>query len=127
MRRLLFIVAALLAGCASQNLERYAGQPITAVMIRNGPPANAFDLPDGRRAFQWARQSVTMVPGSAVTTGSATAVGGSVWWTQNTQIVGGQAYTADCVYTLYARWRDGAWMVEGFEPVPYACEDPLIR
>lgn len=124
MRALVCILALLLAGCASQAMRRYMGQPVQAAMARNGPPTNAFDMPDGRRAFQWARSGQYTTPTYANSTGNAQAIGNAVWWTQNTAITGGQTYQMRCLYTVYARWNEGsrAWIIEGFEPIPYECE-----
>lgn len=46
------VIALVLSGCASSIVEGYVGQDITSVAIQHGLPANVFDLPDGRTAFQ---------------------------------------------------------------------------
>lgn len=124
MRVLMMAAALALSGCATQAMNRYIGQPVQAAMARNGPPTNAFDMPDGTRAFQWARSGEVRTPTYATTTGSAVPMGQSVWWTQNTTITGGQALQLRCLYTVYARWNDAsrAWIIERYEPIPYQCE-----
>ena len=114
----------LLTGCVSQQLKGFVGQPIHAVVIRNGPPSNVFDLPDGRRVFQWSMNRTFVMPTTAYNSGTAYPSGGSVNWYQQTTIAGGQAYTQRCVYSLYAMWYDSqnTWMVTSFEKPPYACE-----
>ena len=47
------LAAALLAGCAMPVLDKYMGRPIVDPMLDFGQPDEVFDLPDGRRAFQW--------------------------------------------------------------------------
>lgn len=117
-------LAVLSAGCASTIMKGYIGQPLQAAMVDYGPPANAFDMGDGRRAFQWSKRSTSTMPTYVTNSGAATPVGNAVWWTQNTQIMGGGTVTSECLYTLYTRWDDTAksWRVEGFEKPRYACE-----
>jgi hypothetical protein len=47
------IVALALAGCASTAMKGYVGKPIEEAFMTQGAPENVFDLPDGRRAFQF--------------------------------------------------------------------------
>ena len=42
-----------LIGCASEIMKGYVGRPVQDVMLDYGAPTNAFDMGDGRRAFQW--------------------------------------------------------------------------
>lgn len=118
MRRTAVCCLFLLVGCASQELEKPTGDPIEMAMARNGAPANAFDLPDGRRAFQWVRETTAHA--------SAMPGGDSAWWRANAPIEGGRSIAGGCVYTLYARWNDDRrmWLVEEMAPLPAACEDP---
>lgn len=125
MKRILAIAAAVaLTGCASQIMSGFVGQPLQQAMVKYGPPSNAFDMPDGRRAFQWAMSSTYVTPTYSTTTGNAYGYGNSVNWQTNTQITGGVPITSKCAYTLYGRWSDGAnaWIVEGFEKPSFACE-----
>ena len=114
----------LLTGCASDIMKGYVGQPLQAAMVDYGPPSNAFDMGDGRRAFQWAMASSYTTPTYVQNQGSATPLGNAVWWTQNTQIIGGQTVETSCNYTLYGRWDDSAnvWRIEGFEKPKWACQ-----
>lgn len=122
MRAGIAIASLVLAGCASSIMQGYVGKPLQAAMVDYGPPANAFDMGDGRRAFQWSMTSTGQMPTFVNNWGTATPMGNSVWWTQNTQITGGGTVSRECLYTLYARWSDGAWIVEGFEKPRFACE-----
>lgn len=63
MRRLMILAFAVtLAGCATSEMESYIGQPLQAAMARRGPPQVVFDMPDGRRAFQWVFVSQGVTP-----------------------------------------------------------------
>ncbi|SDM36482.1 hypothetical protein SAMN05216328_108187 [Ensifer sp. YR511] len=44
--------AALLAGCASDTMKTYIGQPVESVIIDYGPPTNVLDLGWNERAYQ---------------------------------------------------------------------------
>ena len=128
MRRVvLLVVAALamvLAGCATAQraMERYMGQPIQAAMINNGPPTNAFDMPDGQRAFQWVRDTQYQMPTQVQqqTNLDAWPGLGSATWTTNTQITGGEAIQGRCLYTIIARWDDtqNAWLSTSYNIRP---------
>ena len=52
----------ILSGCASQIMQRYIGQDAREVVVDYGPPANAMDMGDGRRAFQWVMDSSYTTP-----------------------------------------------------------------
>jgi len=123
MRVVLFAALAL-GGCASSIMEGFVGDPLQTAMVRYGPPQNAFDMGDGRRAFQWSMTSSYTTPTQVTNTGNAYPIGNTVWWTQNTQISGGQTFNSECIYTLYGSWDDSAsvWRVTGFEKPDWTCE-----
>ena len=74
-----------LSGCVSTYMKAFIGKDIREVMMTEGPPINAFDLGDGRRAFQYKFGGGAIVtPQVSSTTGSATTVGNSVWLEQRT-------------------------------------------
>jgi len=114
----------LLPACASQIMQGYVGKPIQAAMVDYGPPLNAFDMGDGRRAFQWVMNQTYVMPTSVTNYGTATGYGNVATWTQNTVITGGQPINSRCAYTLYGRWSDSAnaWMIEGYEKPRWECE-----
>ncbi len=125
MKRVFLGLALLaLSACASSIMKGFVGQPLQQAMVKYGPPLNAFDMGDGRRAFQWEMTSTYVTPTRASTTGNAYGIGNSVYWTQNTQITGGVPITNKCAYTLYGRWSDMAksWIIEGFEKPSLMCE-----
>ena len=120
------ILAGLLAvvlsvgACASAIMQSYMGKPLQVVMLDYGPPTNAFDMPDGSRAFQWVITSTYTTP---MTVTSTTMPIGNVWFT-NTQITGGQAISGRCIYTLLARWdgMQNAWVFYDYKSPSLICE-----
>ena len=95
-------VGALLSGCANMPKKLAAvlapeavvaqpngpvGHTLDEVMAQNGPPARQWDMPDGRRAYQWqsAAISATVAPGGR----------GEIKNTDVSQVT--------CSYTLYTR------------------------
>ena len=125
MRTSLFAIeVALLAGCASSILQSYVSRDVRDVMLDYGPPANAFDMGDGRRAFQWVKGSAYTTPTYATTNAVASGAGRNAWVTSNTQISGGQTITSRCVYTLFAEWNESrqGWKVVSFNKPATLCE-----
>lgn len=113
-----------LSGCASQIMKSYVSKDVREIMLDYGPPANAFDMGDGRRAFQWVMSSSYTMPTYANTTGSVSAYGNTAWVNSNTTISGGQQINSRCAYTLFALWdqqRNG-WVVSDFKKPNLMCE-----
>ncbi len=119
MKRLIFACFVLLAGCATAVLESYVGKSITEPILDYGPPVNAVDLPDGRRAFQWAVNSTGVIP--VTSTNSATVWGGGT----STLVTGTTTNyiptSSQCVYTLYARPQGDDWIVTGYREPNFNC------
>jgi len=127
MRGLIIVVlsvSAALAGCASQIMKSYVGKDVREIMIDYGPPANAFDMGDGRRAFQWTKHNSIVTPTTASTTGSVSQYGNSAWVNSNTVITGGQTLNVDCIYTMFATWDDArkGWIVAGYKTPKLDCQ-----
>jgi len=127
MRNLLLagLMAALaLGGCASSIMQGYVGKSLQEAMIDYGPPANAFDMPDGSRAFQWVMSSTYVMPTTVTNSGTVTPVGNQALWSQRTQISGGQAITSACAYTMIARWDEAqnAWIFTEYRRPRMMCE-----
>lgn len=95
-------LGALLAGCASMPQKLSAvlapeaviakpngpvGHTLDEVMALNGPPAQQWDLPDGRRAYRWQSASI-----------SATVAPG-----RRGEIKDADVSQVNCFYTLYTR------------------------
>jgi hypothetical protein len=103
--RLTFALAALgavLAGCASTpklgavaptqpevalSPDSPIGHPLDEIVAVNGPPSKQWDLPDGRRGYQWESSSISATVGAAARKGEIRAAGAS----------------QTCYYRLYAR------------------------
>jgi len=121
---ILIFTFVLITGCASQIMQSYVGKDVREAMLDYGPPANAFDMGDGRRAFQWAINSSYTTPSYATTTGNIYGSGPTAWVTTNTVITGGQTINSRCIYTVFGRWntqRNG-WVIESFRPPNFMCE-----
>lgn len=116
----------LLAACATDVMQGYVGRPVEAVMARYGRPDDTFDLPDGRRAFQWIEIETSTSPGSAVTRTRREPDGaghGPSRTTTRTEYTPPTQTTNRCVYTMYGRRdpRTGGWMLESFERPEFGC------
>jgi len=126
MRRLPLIafVALLVSGCASQIMNSYVGKDVRDAMLDYGPPANAFDMSDGRRAFQWAMQQSYTAPVSATTTSYVNSSGPTAWVSSNTTIHGGQTINSHCIYTIFGRWDEAnkGWTITGYKKPKILCE-----
>ncbi len=141
MRIFLAVAALALCGCASSIMKGFVGKPIETPIAQYGPYTNTFDLPDGRRAFQWNLKSSGAIP---ITTNSRSTVslnsngfgtsygaGGVRSASTTTSTLGTITtprttvvpYNKSCFYTLYAsRSISGNWVVSGFEEPPVNCQ-----
>lgn len=107
--------AILIIGCASTHMKQYLGKDIREVIIDSGPPINAFDMGDGRRAFQfrWGGGSF-VVPQTTTASGSVTSIGNSAWYSGSAISTGGGVITSEgCIITYFARWNKNrkTWIV----------------
>lgn len=120
-------LAAMLGACATLSAPRLApsaaaqlnapptpdsaiGKTIEQVEAANGQPSRQWDLPDGRRAFQWEQNSVTS---------HVAAVGKGE--------ISGHGSEMTCYYTLYSRMTDkGRWTVIGADPPRPGCLEVAI-
>ncbi|MEL7198670.1 MAG: hypothetical protein AAGL10_10170 [Pseudomonadota bacterium] len=108
-----------LSGCASQILKGFVGRDVGTVIARYGPYENAFDMPDGRRAFQWRLVEESLVPTETV----AEDVETHRSTRQNVRTTGGYWKEEVCFYTVYAvpSGRDG-WLIVDYEKPSFDCE-----
>jgi hypothetical protein len=109
----LALLATCLAACATASprgplaADQSVGRRIDEVVARNGPVSRRWDLPDGRRAYQWQETSVIARVGGAEADGEVT----------------GAASQTTCYLTLYAQRRgDGGWTVIGYDAPPPGCQ-----
>ncbi len=112
---LVILVLSIAAGCASTHMNQYLGQDIQEVMIDSGAPINAFDMSDGRRAFQFRWGGGTFVtPQTTTITGNASAIGNTAWYEGTAITSGGNVITSEgCIITYLTRWSSdrNAWVV----------------
>ncbi|WP_315836564.1 hypothetical protein [Bradyrhizobium prioriisuperbiae] len=108
----------VVAGCASQVMKSYVGQPIESAIADYGPPVNSFALDDGRRAFQWRQVQTSVVPGQTRVEVRDTRHGERYQATTTP----GHVESRECFYTLYARSIDGRWIVNDFRQPTLLCE-----
>ena len=123
-----FLVATLvaLAGCASQQMKTYVGKDIQDVMVDYGKPDNEFNMPDGRRAFQWTKESTSESPRFVDTTETTQEHRrhDDKYVESTTIIHGGETSHTKCVYTMFGTWdaaRD-TWVIVDFKKPSFACE-----
>jgi len=121
---LALMAIALLTGCASQIMQSYIGKDIREVVVDYGPPTNAFDMGDGRRAFQWEQGRSRTSPTNVSTTGTVDVHGNSAWINSNSTITGGNTTYSKCVYTMFANWNSVAngWYVINFKEPSLRCQ-----
>ena len=124
LRPLMTLALGLLAGCMANQFSQYAGQDIREVMIDYGEPVNAFDMPDGTRAFQWVLNNSYQTPTEIVSHRNLDDQNDPDSWVfDRTTIFGGERVESSCLYTLRARW-DGSidgWRVIEVEPASMTC------
>ncbi len=103
MRSISILVLSLaLAACASTAMNKYVGGSVSEAYMSYGQPEAVFDLPDGRRAFQFYWGSAKGVaPANVQTNIQPTGLGGYQVTTTGTPAM---AYeTKGCLVTLIAR------------------------
>jgi hypothetical protein len=114
MRRLhLIAVCCLATACASTEMKGYVGSSISEAFIDYGKPEAVFDLPDGRRAFQfrWGGGS-GVVPGR-----TSTQITGNDAIGYNVTTVGtpAMAFASEgCLITLIAHRKGNDYIVDEY-------------
>ena len=110
-------------------MEGFIGQPLQIGIARYGPPEGVFDMPDGRRAFQWRMESQAVMPTTTYGNSSTNIYappGAFASAKTNFQqtTYGGQTVNQVCRYTMYARWQaaQNAWIFESFEKPSLMCQ-----
>lgn len=107
-----------LAGCASDIMKNYIGQPIESIVLDYGPPTAVVDLGQGERAYQWRKISTNVVSGSSSSEVRHTKHGTEYQTTETPGYVESQ----ECFYTFYARASGGRWFVTSFRQPKLECE-----
>ena len=124
--RTLLVFSLLLSGCVSTHMKRYIGKDVRYIVLDDGDPERAMDMPDGTRAFQfyWGGGSAA-VPTQTTTTGELQLVGNSVLYSEQRLQTGGFIVESKgCLVTYFARWdaAKNGWIVTGIQyPKRLAC------
>lgn len=109
------LILICVSGCASTHMAQYMGKEIQEVMIDSGAPVNAFDMSDGRRAFQFRWGGGTFVtPQTTTYSGSASAIGNSAWYSGTAITNGGHVISSEgCLITYLTNWDNDkkTWIV----------------
>lgn len=116
MLRSLAILAVLvsLSACASTAMNKFVGGSVSEAYLAYGQPENIFDLPDGRRAFQFYWGGGSGVLPSRTQT-QITPIGGGAY-SVNTSGTPAMVYESKgCLVSLIARPTDsGDFIVEEY-------------
>lgn len=114
MLRKTLLIAALTAmsGCASTEMRTFVGKPVEETQFAYGMPENVFELPDGRRAYQYRwGGGAGVIPGNAVST--ASTVAGVT--TATTSMTPAMIFeSAGCLITFIARDQGRGYVVEDY-------------
>lgn len=109
MRALIVAAALLLSACVSTEMRRYVGQDISELFIAYGRPEAVFDLPDGRRAFQYRRgEGDVVIPGQTRTNLTGYANWATVTTTSTPSAV---MHDEGCLLTFIAAPSGSSWRV----------------
>lgn len=115
---LLLAVLFAVSACASTHMKKFIGKDVRYIQIDDGAPVNVFDLPDGRRAFQylWGGGRY-VVPQTTTTQGQVQLVGDKAYYTEQKVESGG--FVVDnpgCLITYIAEWsaEKKGWIVVDF-------------
>ena len=102
---LAFVLA--VSGCVSTHMKKFIGKDVRYIEIDDGAPVKVFDLPDGRRAFQylWGGGRY-VVPQTTTTSGQVQLVGDKAYYSeQKIQSGGFVVDNPGCVITYIAEWN----------------------
>ena len=115
---LIIFSLAIISGCASTHMKQYIGEDVREIIIDNGPPINAFDIGDGRRAFQfrWGGGAYE-IPQTTTIAGSSIATGNSIWYSGTAITSGGGVVASEgCILTYFTLWSEqkNAWIVTDY-------------
>jgi hypothetical protein len=101
--------------CVSTHMKQFIGQDVRYIAVQDGLPANVFDMPDGRRAFQYRLGGGQMtMPATTTTNGQVQLVGDSAFYSEQKLTTGGGTVVSEgCLVTYFAAWDAAAngWIV----------------
>ena len=110
-----------LFGCAAEVMNGFVGKDVSQAVAQYGPPINAYDLPDGRRAFQWRIDKAMVMPTTTTFNGYGTNYGYGTAVSGSAMTTGGYMGNKACFYTLYTKGSGNRWTVVGYEPPRPGC------
>jgi len=99
----------VLGACVHSLNQQLAGQPVAVAVERLGrSPANAFDLPDGRRVFEWSTSDMLVIEANAYDHEPR-------WWTTERAPLNGSSM-GGCIEQVVASWNfaRGTWTVQRY-------------
>ena len=113
-------------GCASTRMRKFIGRDARDVAVKDGPPVNVFDLPDGQRAFQYAVGGGSHAKLKTTSAGGQVQIAGtSAYYSeQKLEASGNSLQSGGCYTTYLARWNaeKQGWIVTDISyPKPSAC------
>lgn len=102
-------------GCVSTHMKKFIGKDVRYVQVEDGAPIRVFDLPDGKRAFQFLWGGGTyVVPKTTTSQGSVQLVGDEAYYTERKIESGGfLVNNPGCAITYITKWDAGpkGWIV----------------
>jgi len=103
------------AGCVSTHMKKYIGKDVRYIAVEDGPPVNVFDMPDGRRAFQyrWGGGQY-VVPKTTTAQGQVQLVGDGGYYSEQKVESGGFVVESQgCLITYFGEWNAAkkGWIV----------------
>ena len=106
---LLLVISMVLTdvACGSTHMKKFIGKDVRYIAVEDGPPTNVFDMPDGRRAFQyyWGGGKY-YVPKTTTTQGQVQLVGDAAYYSDQKVESGGFAVESQgCLITYFAAWN----------------------
>ena len=95
------------AGCGSTHMKKFVGRDVRYIAVEDGPPVHVFDLPEGRRAFQyyWGGGKY-VVPKTTTTQGQVQLTGDAAYYSEQKVESGGFVVESQgCLITYLAEWN----------------------
>jgi hypothetical protein len=109
------LAAFLLSACVSTHMKKYIGKDVRYIAVDSGQPVHVFDMPDGKRAFQYYWGGGTYeVPKTTTTDGRVQLVGDSAYYSERKVETGGMIISSPgCLITYFAEWNPTSkgWVV----------------
>jgi predicted small secreted protein len=105
---LLSILCLLLAACASTMTKDPVGKDVRHVQFDRGEPVHVYDMPDGRRAFQYYASGAVSRPDSKESSDSTV-----IYSESRLTLRHGAVPSSGCLITYVTEWNAaaGGWIV----------------